>query len=308
VIDIRRILCPIDYSEFSRRALDHAVAIARWYGSTVTILHVSSVLPIAAYTPVGPVVPPALLTPSDRTAMLAAMRRFAETETAASGVPLEFDLAEGNAAAEIVAAAATKRSDLLVLGTHGHAGFDRLVLGSVAEKVLRKAACPVLTVPRGAPDAAPVPSALFRHILCPVDFSACSLRAFDYAMSLATEADARLTVLSVLELPPGTSDDLEEAVELPRDLRKYVDELERNRREQLKALIPLEAQTYCSVETILATGKPYRQILRLAEEHAAGLIVMGVHSRSAADLLLFGSTTQHVVRRAACPVLTLRAA
>jgi nucleotide-binding universal stress UspA family protein len=305
VIDIRRILCPIDYSEFSRRALDHAIAIARWYGSTITVFHVSHVLPITAYTPVGPIVPPSLLTPEDRGAMLAAMQKFA-AEEAAPGVPMEFEIGEGKPATEIVEKAKEMSCDLLVLGTHGYSGFDRLVLGSVAEKALRKAECPVLTVPCHAPDAVPIPAALFKHILCAIDFSPCSIRALSYAVSLAEEADAHLTVLNVLEPPPGTPDDVESGGGFPGDLRQFLEDAAKDRRQRLNDIVPVNAKTFCTIETMLATGKPHREILRIAGQQHVGLIVMGVHGHSAVDLLLFGSTTHHIVRQATCPVLTLR--
>ena len=90
------------------------------------------------------------------------------------------------------------KADLLVIGTHGRSGFERLVLGSVTEKVLRKASCPVLTVPKRLPDAVPVGPVLFKRILCPVDFSESSLHALSYAVSMAQEADGQLTVLHVV--------------------------------------------------------------------------------------------------------------
>lgn len=305
MIEIRRILCPVDYSEFSRRALDYAMGIARWYGSTITLFHVSPIMPVTAYTPVGPVIPPTMLTPEDRTAMLAAMKKFA-AEEAAPEVAMEFEVAEGKPATEIVEKAKGIACDLLVLGTHGYSGFDRLVLGSVTEKVLRKAECPVLTVPCHVPDAVPIAPALFKQILCAVDFSACSIRALNYAVSLAEEADAHLTVLHVVELPPGTPVDLEQAVDLPRDLRAYVDATTEERHQRLEDIVPVNARAYCTIETALVTGKAHHEILRLAEQQHSGLIVMGVHGHSALDVLLFGSTTHHIVRRATCPVLTLR--
>src|SRR5688500_8871579 len=144
MIEIGRILCPIDFSDFSRRALDHAVAIARWYDSTITLLHVFSVVPVAAYAPGTPMHPSVVLTPMDRDEILASMRRLAEQE-AGSAVPIEFEIVEGSAATEILARAHTMPSDLVVMGTHGRSGFERLMLGSVTEKVLRKATCPVLS-------------------------------------------------------------------------------------------------------------------------------------------------------------------
>jgi nucleotide-binding universal stress UspA family protein len=306
MIQIQRVLCPIDFSDFSRRALDHAVAIAKWYQSTITLLHVSPVVPVAAYAPGSGMPPYAALTPEDREALLASMKRFAEAGAGPS-VPIEFDIAEGHTAAEILAKANAIPADLLVMGTHGRSGFERLVLGSVTEKVLRKASCPVLSVPPGVPDAVPAPPVLFKHIVCALDFSDCSMHALNYAMSLAQEADARLTVVHVIELPPDVPREVHEP-ELagPRNLREYLALAEEDRRARLKDAIPDSVRAYCAVDTVLTTGKPYREVLRVASEQKGDLIVIGIHGRGAADLLFFGSTAQHVVRQATCPVLTLR--
>ena len=197
MIDIRRILCPIDFSDYSRRALDHAIAIARWYGSTVTALHVFSPTPVAAYGTSPEVFAPIVLTAVDRDQLLADTKAFVAAE-AAPGITIEAVVREGTTAAEILDQASDMNADLLVMGTHGRSGFERLLLGSVAEKVLRKASCPVLTVPRRLPDAVPAGPVIFKRILCPVDFSDSSLLALKYAKSMAQEADGRLTVLHVL--------------------------------------------------------------------------------------------------------------
>jgi len=193
------------------------------------------------------------------------------------------------------------------MGTHGRSGFERFILGSVTEKVLRRATCPVLSVPPRTPDAAPLPQALFRRILCPIDFSGGSIHALNYAVSLAKEADAHLTVLNVLEIPTET---LEYARghdrSLPHLMRDYVKAAEENARQRLEEAIPATELVYCTVDRLVVAGRPYREILRLAEADRSNLIVMGVRGRGARDLLTFGSTTQHVVREAACPVLTLR--
>jgi nucleotide-binding universal stress UspA family protein len=221
VIEIERILCPIDFSDFSRRALDHAVAISRWYESTITLLHVCTVVPVAAYAPGSGVLPSAALTPEDRKALLASMERFAEGE-AGTNVAIDLDIAEGSTATAILAKADAMPADLLVMGTHGRSGFERLVLGSVTEKVLRKAACPVLTVPKAVPDVVPAPPVLFKRIICAIDFSDCSMHALNYAMSLAQEADAHLTVMHVIELPPDVPREVHETVLAgPRNLREY---------------------------------------------------------------------------------------
>ena len=306
MIEIRRILCPIDFSDFSRRALDHAVAIAKWYDATVTLLHVCAITPVAAYAPGSGTPPHVVLTPDDREALLASMKRFAESE-AGTTVPIDFEIVQGHTADRILARATAIPADLLVLGTHGRSGFERLVLGSVTEKVLRKATCPVLSVPKGAPDVVPAPPVLFKRIVCAADFSDCSMHALEYALSLAQEADAHLTVVHVLELPADLPREIHETVlGGPRNLLEYVTLAEEDRRARLRDAIPERVRAHGAVDTILATGKPYREILRVAEERQADLLVIGVHGRGAADRLLFGSTAQHLVRQATCPVLTLR--
>jgi universal stress protein A len=162
----------------------------------------------------------------------------------------------------------------------------------------------VLTVPRQAPDVSPVPP-LFKRILCPIDFSDCSMRALKYASSLAQEADACLTVAHVFELEGTLPQNWRDTL-TPKSIREELIKLEDERREKLAHAVPEQVNTYCKVERVLASGTPSRAILRLADEHQAELIVIGVHGRSAIDMTVFGSTTNRVVREARCPVLTVR--
>ena len=114
-----------------------------------------------------------------------------------AGVTVRTQIAEGNTASETVRHAAEHDVDLVVMGTHGRCGFDRLTLGSVAEKVLGKTPCPVLTIPPGVARSATDVSV--RQILCPTDFSTCSEQAMDFALSLAERANATVTALRVVE-------------------------------------------------------------------------------------------------------------
>ena len=190
------------------------------------------------------------------------------------------------------------------MGTHGRSGLEHLVLGSVTEKVIRKARCPVLTVPRGMTDAVPASTVLFKRILCATDFSEASIRALDYAMTLAQEADAHLTVMHVVEVTPAPQSDVESALE-SKMLGAYVAAAAADRAGRLKDLIPDTVHTYCTVDTKLAIGKAYREILRVASEQSTELIVLGAHGRTISELL-FGSTAHQVVRQARSPVLTIR--
>jgi len=299
MIAIRQILCPIDFSEPSRLALDHAVALARWYRADIRALHVMARTPSTGKE--WPYVHPISEEPATHQQLSAELRRFAEPAQAA-GIATKLALREGVATAEILKEARACAADLIVMGTHGRRGFERWAMGSVAEEVLRKAPCPVMTGSvRRPPRLPPVP---FQRILCAVDvdLSKPSRRALEYALSLAQEAKAHLTLLHVLEWFPQ---------EVPRpdtcfNVVEYSRFLEREARERLQSAVPLEARQSCQPEEIVTTGKAYEEILRVAEEQKIDLVVMGVHERSALDLIFFGSTTNRVVRDALCPVLTIR--
>jgi nucleotide-binding universal stress UspA family protein len=297
MIAIRQILCPTDFSEFSHRALEHATAIARWYKSKITVQHVFPSIPpplVRDY--------PALLSlsPRMRESILAELQLFSEPARKV-GIAVEVVLDDGHPVNEIVKRAKEAPADLVVLGTHGRGGFEKLMLGSVTEQVLRKVPCPVLTVPRGARAPSDPKPAVFKTILCPVDFSKPSIKALEYAFSLAKEADAKLLLLHALEVLP----DEEPPETLRFDTIRYNDNLRSVARDRLLKLIPEGASDWSRPEVIVAVGKAYREILKTTEEREAGLIVIGIHGRNPIDRLFFGSTTQHVVRHATCPVLTI---
>jgi nucleotide-binding universal stress UspA family protein len=260
------------------------------------------IIPGVAYT--GPVVlEPVVLSSVQRDEILQQVHEFIQP-VVPSDQPVAVEVSEGRPVDQILERARALTADLIVMGTHGRSGFERLFIGSVAEKVLRKASCPVLTVPPRVTEAVAPPR--YRHILCAVDFSDSSLRALRHALALAEEADAHVRVLHVLELQPES--DVPEMPILTANLKAYHDQLKQAARQRLAASIPEDVREYCTVEEGVATGKPYVEILREAREGNADLIVMGVRGRSAADVVLFGSTTQHVVRQATCPVLTMRTA
>jgi nucleotide-binding universal stress UspA family protein len=220
----------------------------------------------------------------------------------AEDVPVDDLVVAGDPARTVLEQAWPHESDLHVLGTHGRAGFERLVLGSVAEKVLRRAHCPVLTVPPPAADRPPAPRPPHKRILCPVDFSTASGRALRYACSLAEEAKARLTLLHVLEWFPNQQIREHHHFDVP-EYRRF---LEEDARRRLADALSDDVRKWCEPVEKVACGKAWSEILRVAAEEASEVIVMGVHGRGVIDVALFGSTTNQVVRRAHCPVLTVR--
>jgi nucleotide-binding universal stress UspA family protein len=294
-ISIERILCPIDFSDISQHALAHAAAIARWYEARLTVLYVFVNLPTVD-------VPPLMLEEADRARLCAQMRELASVVP--PQVPVDFQVQQAALAHDaIVTQVDALQPDLLVVGTHGHSGLQRLFLGSVTEKVMRKVKCPTLIVPPRAADIAPDAPVAFRRILCPIDFSESSLAALEHAFNLAEEADGQLTLLYVTELSLAlTQEPFVVDSEISRARASAADDARR----RLQNLIPDQVRAYCSVDTAVVEGRAYREILGQAAQRNSDLIVMGVHGRGAIDLLLFGSTTHHVIRASTCPVLIVR--
>jgi nucleotide-binding universal stress UspA family protein len=297
---IRRILCPTDFSETSRHAVAHATALARWYHASLSLLHVYDSLLASVpdqFTPGGDLTDTELRHVREKLAASCA-------EATGKGVPVDVLVDTGRPSARILERAAAMPADLIVIGTHGAGGFEHLILGSVAEKVLRKANCAVLTVPPHA-ERSTIP---FKRILCAVDFSEWSLRAFELAKSVARESGAALTALSVIEWPweePPAPVFTELPAEEAAALRRYRRQVEESTMRRLKTLADEHAGGIVA-EPRISHGKPAAQILHVAAQIDASLIVIGVHGRGALDLGVFGSTTNHVVRQAACPVLTIR--
>jgi nucleotide-binding universal stress UspA family protein len=295
---IKRILCPLDFSELSRHALDQALALAGWYGARITALHVLVPPPM----PIDPgiVVEDALVTPPQPHEAADELRRFCGIAAAHATSPLEMLVVEGNPVKAIVSEAVHLKADLIVMSTHGQSGFERLFLGSVTERVLRTTTTPVLTVP---PPVEHVDTVVYRSILCPIEFSDASTRALEYALTLAEETNAHLTLLHVLE---GLATSLPSGEGANVTVAEYMQLLESSARARLASAIPDSVRDWCTPEERVVTGKASDRILQAADETNADLIVMGVHGVGLLNRRLLGSTTHHVLREARCPVLTLR--
>ena len=302
MLAVRHVLCAVDFSAFSARALAHAAALARWYDARLTALHVWANAP--AFDVVPSIqryeIPPVPLEEAEQAALTSELRSFACR--AAGNMPVTPLLVQApNIEAEIAAQVAALHADLLVVGTHGLSGFKHALLGSVAEKIVRSAPCPVMVVP--AHDATATHDVSFKRIICPIDFSESSLAALEYALSLAEESDSHLTLVYALELPP-------ELHALPTREGVDVDAVraaaQADALTRLRALVPAGARAYCTIETTVADGKAHRVVLAAAKETRADLIVMGVSGHGAIDRWMFGSNTAGVMRGAACPVLVVR--
>lgn len=282
-VTIDRVLWACDFSSGAMDALRVAVAVARAYGSDLTALHViPSTIP--AQRGEGGVANPDLAVPHlghDASRGLDRCLRLARAASVRSHVALR----GGNAVEEILGLAASLPASLIVMGRQTRSLIDPGVLGSVTEGILGRARCPVLVVPREATPAAGSP---FRTILCATDFSPHAALALRYAASLAARNGARLTLLHVVEGNLLTSE--REAL---RQARRRLDASTRDPR-----------VIGCVPE--VAVGIAPLEIVRLAAERAADLVVMGVQGARALHRFFFGSTAHRVVREVSCPVLAVR--
>ncbi|HEX7798102.1 MAG TPA: universal stress protein [Vicinamibacterales bacterium] len=284
-------MCPSDFSEASAHAVDQAIVLAEAYKARIIGLHAVSPLTSAVEAPAMDECRDQL-----RACFASAMD---------AGIAVDLEVALGLPVHRILDRASSLPADVIVMGTHGTSGFERFVLGSVTEKVLRKATCPVLTVPPRAQATSRLP---FTHVLCAVDFSEASTAAVNWAISLAQPSGASVTLLHVLEWPwhepppPDMSQLPKEQADALIAFRRYS---EGSARARLESLVP---QNVTTVQTVaqLRNGKAWSEILDAARDEHSDLIIMGVRGRNPVDMTLFGSTANHIVRQASCPVLTVR--
>ena len=296
MLEVNRILCPLDFSEFSMRAYRHALSLAEHYRSKLIALHTVEVLrhPSASFAVTADLYDEYSQSLHGRGEEQ--LQEFVKNNTHNQAQP-ELLVDEGIAADSILGCAQEQKADLIVMGTHGLRGFDRLMLGSVTDRVMRKAACPVLAVREPFRDAAAAdqerhsPHRLDRILAC-VDFSDDSEQALNYAFSATAEYDAQLTLLHVLEKVPSAAKTDEAIAEITAQLDK---------------LIPPERRNAPKIKTAVRVGKPYQQIIQFAQEAQIDLATMGVRGRGALDVAVFGSTTYRVMQLGPCPVLTAHA-
>jgi nucleotide-binding universal stress UspA family protein len=291
-MQLKSILCPIDFSEFSAAAYQYALSLAEHYDATVVAMHVVELwkYPFADYA----------AHEADYAKFSMALNEGGEVRLrdfmkkhSAVGIRPKLAVYQGNASDCILSFALEENVELIVMGTHGRRGFDRLVLGSTTDRVMRRAGCPVLIVSNPRHNAmATGPDGRHRlsRILYCTDFSNNSERARAYAMSLSAEYGAELTMLHVAEDAP--------------DLAK-AEAIISKRAEELDKLISENERKTLNVRTLVRFGKPYDEIVRHATEVQASLIIMAARGGDAVDRAIFGSTTYRVIQLGPCPVLAI---
>lgn len=301
MLQIRKILYPTDFSRASRQALPHALFLARELGAELLLFHAEVLhgdrLNDAQFADAEPAELLERLAGSEEARAAAAL-----DEQALAGLTIRKTTRRGfNPGAVILEYAGEEDVDLVVMGTHGRRGPASLLLGSVAGEVVRLAPCPTLTV-RERKEPRPVDE--LERILVPVDFSEHCRTALAYALELARRYDARIDLLHVIEQPafPTFYSPSADAA-----LASVIRELGTSSQEAMDRLMADAEADEVPFEKHVIEGRASVDVVEFAGERGADMIVLATHGLTGLERVLFGSTAEQVVRRAECPVFTVKA-
>jgi nucleotide-binding universal stress UspA family protein len=294
-----RLLLATDFSRSTEGAERYAYALASSWGATVTVMTVLD-FPVGMNPeyPVNQLYLGQLM--QEATGQLVELKARA----AGRGLSVHTRIATGIPSEEVLAAADSEGTDLIVVGTRGAAGLEHVLLGSVAERIIRRAPCPVLAVPvkreesEGSGSASTDPAAMER-ILVPIDFSDCSLDALEYAVMVAQRAKASVTILHVLEPVSYGLDFTLLHVSKRQQMREVI-------AERLAALVSALTSAQVTADFLVRGGLPGDSILDVVRTDQPDLIVMGTHGRRGLSHTVFGSVVESVLRRSPRPILTVR--
>lgn len=289
-IGLKNVLYLTDFSASSEAALPIARGMASAYGASLHALHVVLPDPYAGMSEMAPA-----LAEAREEAAKVHMRQL---KAQLNGVAVKGYLIRDTAVWPAVEEAVAKHNiDLIVVGTSGRTAGTKWLLGSVAEEILRRSLVPVMTVGPFVRSES-CRDGRFARVLFATDFEPESLAAVPYAISLAEENEAKVTLLYVAGDPAEHKRNAEERVSVAEAMHL------------LDKLVPSEAALWCRPETVVEYGYPAEQILQVAKERGADLIVLGVrHTRHLLVAThLEGSTVHQVVAGAPCAVLTVRGA
>jgi nucleotide-binding universal stress UspA family protein len=287
-IQLKNILFTTDFSAASRAAVPYALELGKHYGAKVHALHVN---PPAT----KPLTPAASWKSLEEVTQQEAVQHRQAILGAFAGVETEVMLRDGDLWPNIAAAVEKSKIDLIVTGTRGRSGVAKLLLGSKAEEIYRNAPCPVLMVgPHSKGEREGVGE--FSNILFATDFRPESIAAAPYAISLAQEYQAHLTLLHVV------ADAKRNEFVRPTDLTASSEHL-------LHRLVPVDAELWCVPKFVVERGEAAEKILDVAGRLRADLIVLGTQKPGGfpgAATHLPIATAHKIVTQATCPVLTVR--
>jgi nucleotide-binding universal stress UspA family protein len=288
-----RILVPTDGSDWAMAAANHAFALATLGDATV---HALSVVDLRHFE--DDVVGSASedLSIAEQAARAAVER--VEQVGEETGCRVRTHVEHGIPHETVLRFVADHDVDLVVMGTHGRTGLERFLLGSVTERVLRGSSVPVLTTHI---DGGTLPT--YEQLLVPTDGSEGARDALDQAVDIATAAEARLTVLSVVDSRAFTG-----GFETGPTLPNIREQLQQYAEDAADALVARAADAGVDADSVVTVGLPANEITAYAETNDVDLVVMGTHGRSGLERLILGSVTERVVRTSETPVLAVTSA
>lgn len=288
------VLCPVDFSEASRAALGYGRAIAEHFGASLTVLAVDDPLLAEVAATTGHT--PSLADETERE-----LRRFAGRtleQAAPTATATDFRVVVGKPAPEILRVAHEIGADLIVMSSHGRTGVRKMFFGSTTERVLRETTAPVLVTPDDHERVLSVSEigGLIHRIVAPIDLTPASTHQLAVASGLARAFSLPLVVAHVVE-----------PLYLPPRMRAAIPGLDAARRADLEDRLADRAAPFAksaSIETVLVSGEPSEEIVKLAEVRDAHLIVMGLHSSGTLGPRM-GSVTYRVLSLTRALVLAL---
>lgn len=284
---VRRILCATDFSPSSDVALDWAAALAKREGAELHVVHAWQLPELVS--PAGGIIPMPEVSAEIHREIEAGLKKACEGRTVASQT-----IRRGMPDTEIAGLARDLGVDVVVVGTHGRTGLSHVLLGSIAERVIRLSPVPVVTVPMtwGARARA---ETLVRRVLCPTDLTAASEASVAEVIAMAERLGAHVDLVHVLDLPPYALRHDEVLSEIERSVTRDLADLAERHRTRAVAL-----------KTHVRTGVAADAIVSVATEIDADLIALPTHARRGVARFFLGSVAERVARTAARPVLTLR--
>jgi nucleotide-binding universal stress UspA family protein len=297
-VKIDNIMCATDFSELSNHAVFYGASLAREYNAKLYLCHVIDLSSATMYGEATYAFESQLTHMEDYAHKR--LKRIME-KYSTNWEPL---VTIGNAADEITRLAQENQVDLTITATRGRAGLKRLVLGSVTEHLMHSLPCPLLTVhdPENDPALTKDKEIKFNRILVGSDFSADSNLALEYGLALAQEYQSDLYIVHVLETPRYK--DIPKSVQGAREeIRKS---LHKQLKDKLEALVPEEAYNWCKPKTRLLSGIAHEELVKFADVQDIDLVIMGVRGHSLVESLFVGATTERVIRKAGCSVMSVR--
>ena len=301
-LQISSILCPLDFSEFSNRAFHYAISLSTHFGCQLFIQHIVERAQYVLLAGVGPGV--VKLGPERP---LRSSREEIRRMLISSGVDttkVTTLLNQGDVSAKILETIAREPIDLVVMGTHGRKGFNRFFLGSVTEGIIHRAECPVLAVSRPKNEAVfnGAETIRLKTILLATDFSPHSDWAAAYAMKWACAWGARLILFHAVH---ETSSSMHSMVHLLPEYNPLFERQIAAARQRIQQMKPGQGVPNCEMIFETRHGNPKEEILRVADETGADLIVTGARGTSGSSVP-WGSVSSAVVRDGGFPVLVVR--